>query len=925
DARPYVDAEAGADAAILTYNLHSPFPIPHSAFPMHLILTHEQADFDAVAAQLAAWRLHPDAIPLLPHRLNRNVRACLTLYGGELPFVAPDDLPRGSVERVTLVDTQTLVTLKGMSARTAVHLIDHHPLGRALPQGWSATLAETGATTTLLAEELADQDRRLTSTHATLLLLGIYEDTGSLSYGSTTPRDVRAAAWLLEQGASLTVAAEFLNHPLSPDQFALYERLLEATEFHQINGQRVALAAAEAGELVEEISTLAHKLRDLYDPAGLFLLVGLNAHVQLVARSTTDAIDVGQIAAHFGGGGHDRAAAALIRDRPLAEVRAELLRLLPETIRPALAFARLMSRDPQVLPADAEIAEAAALMRRHGFEGFPVVDPASGALLGLLTRRAVDRAVAHKMGGRPVREVMEAGMVSVTPRDSLETLQRAMMDSGWGQVPVVDEARRVIGIVTRTDLLKTLAAPGARPGRTNLAGRLERALPPARLALLRAVARAARPLNAGLYIVGGFVRDLLLDTPSLDFDLVVEGDAIALANTLARAHGGRVTSHARFGTAKWRPDRGAWGVPSGGEATPHHAPLSTLDLISARTEFYAHPTALPQVERGSIKLDLHRRDFTINTLALRLDEGHFGELLDFWGGERDLREGRVRVLHSLSFVDDPTRLLRAVRLEQRLGFQIEGRTRQLMDQALPLLDRVSGDRIRHELQAMFNERDPEPMLARLHGLGILRHIHPALAWDEQLAADFATISGFRPDPAWRLDSPPPGIFLHFGILLARLESPACDGIIARLKFGRAEADLLRAVNRLWADLPALSADPGPARLTRALDEYPLPAIALLAALAPAPAAARLGDYLARLRFMAPTVNGAALTARGLTPGPVFGRILRALRDAWLDGQISDPAGEAALLNRLIAGASPQSPISNLQSPLHTPHARPPHP
>ncbi len=280
---------------------------------MQLILTHEQADFDALASLFGASLLDERSVPVLPRRINRNVRSFITLYGADFSFVDPRDLPPGKVESVTLVDTQSLVTLKGMGKKTAVRVVDHHPLRSGLPDDWQVTIDEIGATTTLLVEAMQVQDGRLSSLQATLLLLGIYEDTGSLTYSRTTPRDVRAAAWLLEHGANLKIAADFLNPPLSTDQRMLYEELLDNTQTHHINGHRIVIACGDASDVDEEISTLAHKLRDLLDPDALFVVVLTQDGVRMVARSTSDAIDVSNVMTEFGGGGHDRAAAALIR------------------------------------------------------------------------------------------------------------------------------------------------------------------------------------------------------------------------------------------------------------------------------------------------------------------------------------------------------------------------------------------------------------------------------------------------------------------------------------------------------------------------------------------------------------------------------------------------------------------------------------
>ncbi|MFW6082547.1 MAG: CBS domain-containing protein, partial [Chloroflexota bacterium] len=418
---------------------------------MDVILTHENADFDAIASLLGASRLFRKATPILPRRVNRNVRAFLQLYGAKMPFTHPDDLPRKDIDRTILVDTQSLTTLRGMKADMKVDIIDHHKLDRDLPENWSFSGEPMGATTTLLIEEISARFLELSDLEATLLLLGIYEDTGSLSYESTTVRDVRAAAWLMEQGGRLELVNEFLHHPLEPEQRALYERLLETSETYEIDGHAVVIAAETVPGFTEGLSTLAHKLRDLLEPSALFMLVALDGRIQLVARSTTDDIDVSSVAKHFGGGGHARAAAALIHDRDLEDVCSELLTMLPEVIQPAVTVAEVMSLGVQVLSPTDSVAVAANQMRRTGHEGYPVVDDSQ--VVGLVTRRAVDRAQQFEMSEAPVTQVMEAGNVTVRPEDSVEYVQQLMIETGWGQIPVVDEDE-VLGVVTRTDLIQ---------------------------------------------------------------------------------------------------------------------------------------------------------------------------------------------------------------------------------------------------------------------------------------------------------------------------------------------------------------------------------------------------------------------------------------------------------------------------------------
>jgi tRNA nucleotidyltransferase (CCA-adding enzyme) len=299
---------------------------------MRLILTHEQADFDAIASLLGAYLLDNLAIPVLPRRLNRNVRSYIALYGQELPFVDARDLPPGKIEAVTLVDTQSLVTIKGMHKATKVRIIDHHPVRQDIPPDWDVTIGDTGSTTTLLAELSSEEQLSLSLLQATLLLLGIYEDTGSLTYTSTTGRDGRAAAYLMDQGANLQIAANFLNPPLSSEQRIFYDLLSANAKIHHINGHRIVISSGDLVEFNEEISTLAHKLRDLLDPDGLFVIVSTVEGIRLVARSTSHQIDVGAIANHFGGGGHDRAAAALIRGAEANDNQVKIEEITPGVV-----------------------------------------------------------------------------------------------------------------------------------------------------------------------------------------------------------------------------------------------------------------------------------------------------------------------------------------------------------------------------------------------------------------------------------------------------------------------------------------------------------------------------------------------------------------------------------------------------------------
>ncbi|KAF0107411.1 MAG: hypothetical protein FD146_1889 [Anaerolineaceae bacterium] len=413
------------------------------------------------------------------------------------------------------------------------------------------------------------------------------------------------------------------------------------------------------------------------------------------------------------------------------------------------------------------------------------------------------------------------------------------------------------------------------------ANRLADALPPERLSLLRMAADESTARALPLYLVGGCVRDLLLGRPVTDFDLVVEGDAVALARGLVAKHGGKVTAHPRFGTAQWFLPESL--------ASPDFR-LSTLDLISARSESYAHPGALPKVKFGSLTDDLRRRDFTVNALALRLDGGHFGDLRDDLGGLDDLRRGIVRILHPRSFVDDPTRIFRAVRYEQRLGFRIDEETLSLLPEALPLIDKLSAERVRHELDLILEEENAAGMLKRLAGLKALAAVHPALAWNQSIRKRFesgrAVSSAERQNFGWML-------------WLMHLPRASLEQIEKRLHFHAGLRDDVFAASALYADLDSL-AGKKPSQCVALLDEFPLAAVRAVHLAAPRGEARRnLQDYVETWRRVKPKATGHTLKKLGLEPGPVYQSILLKLKNAWLDGEVKTEAEERALLAKLI--------------------------
>jgi tRNA nucleotidyltransferase (CCA-adding enzyme) len=867
-----------------------------------LILTHSNADFDGIAAMLAVHKLHPDTLPVLPDHVNRNVQHFITLYRNGVNFVSQRDLPSRKIAQIYLVDTQHTPNLRGIRPGTPLVIYDHHqPFERDdLPPHQELHCEPVGAVTTLLVERIQQAGLHLSGLEATLLMLGIYEDTGTLTYGTTTVRDIRAAAWLMDQNAALDTVRRFLTPRLNEEQERLFDTLLVQTDTRSIQGHTVSVSATRVDSYIHEVSTVAHRLRDTLEPDALFVAVEMPESLLLVCRSAGQGIDAATIAAHFGGGGHARAAAATIYDRPLPQLLDELWHTIQQQAHPAARVADLMSYGVQTVESDKPVSAIVRQMRRIGHEGFPVVE--DGRVIGLLTRREVDRATEHGLGELKLRDIMTTGSITVRPDDPVAVLEKRMVESGWGQIPVVDDQEHIIGIVTRTDLIKhwTHTHPDTEPERASFSQQQIIAVMGTAIAeLIAAIGHEAQQKGLHLYMVGGVVRDLLLQRPNLDIDFVVESSAIDFAAALQGRFGGETHSFEPFGTAKWLLEtQVAARLGADVEALPHH-----IDFATARNEFYEHPTALPTVYRGSIKLDLQRRDFTINTLAIQLSPpAAEGRILDFYGGLNDLRDGLIRVLHSLSFVDDPTRILRAIRFERRLNFSIEPRTMQLIATALPMLRRITGKRITNEIDLLLRENQPEYALLNLHERGVLEAIHPAFTLDNRVMHYFAAAR--QQTPPWTSEAPDI-VHLYWHILAGFIAPEHLEEWCERLMLGRRQIDSMRALVAIRHEMERLQqSDLAPSQIVTHLEEHSETALhTLWLTSEDAWLKGVIEKYLCDWRFVQPGINGHHLRDMGLKPGPCYSVILRRLRYAWLDGLIKDSESENRLLAELVTQES----------------------
>lgn len=879
---------------------------------MEVVTTHRNADFDGLASMVAVRKLYPDAQLVLSGGAQEAVHAFLLAH--DLDLTKLKDLDLTQVTKLILVDTHEpdrIGPFKQCWADPLVEVLvfDHHGADHreaGVPSNGKSihmVIETVGATTTMLVERVRDAGIVLAPLEATVLALGLYEETGSFTYSSTTQRDLQAAAYLIGAGADLKTVTETLHRPLDPNIVALLNDLLQHSEVHYLEGRKVLVATSTFDRARVEAAEAVHQLAELEGVDAVLVAVMNEEHVAVIGRSRTPEIDVGWIAQEFGGGGHAVAAAAMVKGRTLAEVKERVVQLLTQRYRPTLLAKDVMTKPVKTVRGDATVSETEQRMTNYGVNVLPVLD-GSDRYAGLVSREQIQKALFHRLGKMTAADILQADQFTASPDTNFHEIEQAMLERNQRFVPILDGAR-VVGVITRTDLLRAwhddvlpsvkirpkVTDPAGLPGpahRRNFKRQLQDKLPPHLFKLLKEAGQLADRLEIPLYVVGGCVRDLLLGIENLDLDLVVEGDGITFARKLAAEQSGRVKAHERFGTAVII-------LPDGFK----------LDVATARTEYYEYPTALPTVEQSSIKKDLYRRDFTINALAVRLNGRGFGEVLDFYGGQRDLKNQSIRVLHSLSFVEDPTRVFRAVRFETRFGFHLGKDTLALVKAAakMALFQKLSGHRLLEELKALCSEREPKSGLKRLAELDLLRFVHPKLVWtarlEKLLLAVEETLDWYR---LLYLDRKLEAWLVYMMALASVLPDRGVADLLKRFPFSEREAVTLKAMrggaHRL---LRQLSKQPPmkPSGVCRVLEAVPDEALVAIMAQSPSERVKRqVSAYLTSWRRAKPLLTGKDLQAMGIKPGPIYSKVLRQLRDAHVDGVVKTETDERAFLEKL---------------------------
>jgi len=863
------------------------------------------ADFDGFAAMVGLLKLHPEAYIVFPGAKEPTLRHFLKEHGSNFPEIAVKDVER--VTHLILVDVGRedrlgpIGSLLHSIPRPVIEIYDHHPQDQISIAADQLHIRAVGSTTTIVVHELKNGAISLSSLEASILLAGIYEDTANFLSTGCTPLDFEAANFLLQNGAEIALVNRLLTHRMQPDQAAFFNKMVSQSEQLELDGSTVVLSVFSWPVFVPEAAYMVHRFMDL-EPINLFFaLIQMDDRVHVIARSASPDVDVGQIMMQMGGGGHKMAASSVLKGVTLIEARERLVSLLHQNLQRREIAADLMKTDIIQIEPEKTMTEASDLMNRFRINALVVYD--GEKVVGTITRQVVDSAVYHGHGKLPVQDRMAADLPLIDPETPARDILNRMISGGMRFVLVGKGASNVNGIITRMDLLRfqyEIDSPEVALKKSkrseNLGAMLQKRLPGNVLLLLQDAGAAAEEMGYKILLVGGMVRDLLLRRDNIDLDLVVEGDGIEFAESFARTHQGQIATHKQFGTARVLL-----------------ADSLKVDIATARTESYHAPAALPEVLGGILRQDMYRRDFTINTLAIDLSPARFGELIDYFGGWDDLHQGTIRVLHSLSFVDDPTRALRAIRFATRFNFSISNDTQRLIRSAVEsrVLDKLSGKRLWTELKNLLGEEHPIPSIRMLQDYKLLQFIHRNIILDvfllELLYQVQDVVSWFHLN---FLKDEPEAWLLYLMAVLEKLDRQERMDVAARLQLTAKVQGVLKDYKSSTKDIRArllAQSQPKPGDIYFSLHEFPQEIILYaMARSTEETIRQRIGAYLIDYRKVKLEISGNDILQLGSHPGPEIKEVLDQILRARLNGEAPDRAGQLALATAILTKTPAQT-------------------
>lgn len=893
-----------------------------------IITSHINADYDALGSMLAAQKLYPDSVIVFPGSQEKNLRDFFISSAGYLFNMAdPKSIDLSYVKKLVIVDTKQKNRLPHIlpllkKRDIIIDIYDHHPALKTDIKGDNEVIEKTGATTTLLSSIMQKKNIIPTPDEATIMAMGIYEDTGLFTYSSTTEQDLKQASFLLSCKAKLKTIADFVVKEIKSEQLVWLMKLLENMNFKTINGFKIHFSIITSAFYIPDLASIVQKIIKMENLDTFFAIVLMNNKVHIIARNRLPEINTGKILSKFNGGGHYYAASAKIDNHTLVQVEIKLMALIENQVKNIKIAKTLMTCPAITIKSNTSCKKASKIMARYNINALLIVDK-NNSYKGYITRQVIEKTQYHKISKLSVKEYMNSEANFITLDTKLSVIENLILERKHKILPVINN-RKIKGVITRTNVLnylvqnnkersfeQTLSDNQKNAKKRHINHLLSQRLSKDTIELFHALGQTSKELGFNIYIVGGFVRDLLLNRQTEDIDIVIEGDGIKFAEAFKKnvnkkiddkqkvsakstnkkqqslKNSCRINTYEKFGTAAIIFDD-----------------KTKIDIASARLEYYDTPASLPIVEKSSIKLDLARRDFTINTFAISIHPNNFGTLIDYFGASRDLKEKTIRTIHNLSFVEDPTRVFRAIKFSHRFEFKIGKLTENLIKNAMKInsFKNLRGIRVLSELKQIFEEPDPILSIKTIQKYGLEKIIHKDLKFTPKLYKNLKSINQIL---TWHyllyVDEKYPKWAIYFMILFHHCSRKTSEQICKKLQMPITEQNVVLE-KRYHAQKKLIKIESPyfdkKKKLYKTLINFQVEYILFMMAIAKKEKTKKAISYFyTHQRNIKPLINGKDLIKIGLVPGPIFGTIFKLILDAKLDGKLETKEKELSFVLR----------------------------
>lgn len=833
----------------------------------YLIVPHSESDFDTIAASIGLSYILEPSLILIPDKKSKSVYEFIKKYFSKFEKITTKDI-KEEIFEIILVDNQYFyrTELPEEYKKLPLQIYDHHPLSKECENG-KKHIKPYGSTSTIITEIIKRKKIKIPKTVATLLLCGIYEDTGYLSFPTTMEKDLEMAAYLFKIGGDIETVSKYVKNSLEPAQIKLLQELIEKTKVLEVNKFQVGIVNHRLEKFIPDFSLVLNHLIQAMGIDAVFFILGLKDHSLVIGRSKTKKFSILNIIKKLNGSGHISAASAKVQ-ADIYTTTTKIKELITDLEESPIIAEKIMFYPLITIGEGRTISDAQMLLTRYNINTLPVINK-SGKITGLITRQIVDKTKYHKLENSKVTNFMIYDFKTINKNSNIEEIKEIIIGDNQKFLPVTDKKMHPVGGITRKELMRavfnitnnSLNKKLNYYKKKNLTSLFEEIYEKKQVLLFQSLSEIAEKNKNKIFLVGGPVRDLLLKEKSFDIDIVVEGNAVKVAKDFAKLNKFKVKIWDRFETATVYIDNN------------FH-----FDFTTARIEYYEKGGMLPIVKKSSILQDLYRRDFTINSMAISLNKNSFGCLIDPFSGYNDLKTKTIRIINTISFIEDPARIFRAVRFAGRLNFHFGKGTEQNLKSSLKkdILQNIKNYRLYHEFNKIMIEDKVYEIFILIKKYKILKYLINDFTFTEELISSIKNQQSviewhkllYTGDKIKKAE-----IFWY--TLESFLNKKQIENLHKTILFPKDKEEVIRSLQKEKKSIcKKISQVKTPGEMTLLLNKIKLETVLIILSIIKNDTTRKLiVNYIIKNRYIFTEINGNDLRELGINPGPQFRKIL----------------------------------------------------